>query len=83
MDRNPYATVSCHFCNGKGCYCLPPKLGVHEAECVSCDVCEGSGELHKDDLDKMARHYKADEAFKRAFKSAMVVLLVFRFVLGV
>lgn len=86
---NPYATISCYFCSGDGCYC--PK-GRHKQpideqgrlrlrteaekaalmeECVSCDVCEGSGELSKKDVQKMVDHYKANDEFKKAWKSAM------------
>lgn len=78
---NPYHSVDCHYCNAKGCMCSSPKLGVHDAECVPCDTCEGTGQLDPVELDKMARAYKADEMFKRAWRSALMILICAKFLL--
>lgn len=82
MAKNPYDTIDCHFCNGKGCYCAGKSVKQHDAECVSCDICEGCGQLGVSELNKMAADYKADEQFKRAWKSAMLVLFILNFLLG-
>lgn len=62
--HNPWDSVDCHFCNGKGCYC-EGHLGIHELECVSCDICESTGQMTMDQLDQMARDYQADAAWER------------------
>lgn len=76
---NPYATYPCTFCNG-GCHCTvgthhvlktPEQKALATANCQECDVCQGTGELSAKQLEDMARAYRADEAFKRSWRSAV------------
>lgn len=79
MD-NPYDSYDCHYCEAKGCMC-PGPLGKHTDDCQPCGPCEATGQLSREELNQMARDYKADEQFKRSWKSAMIVLLCVRMVL--
>jgi len=76
---NPYDSYPCHFCNG-GCHCTgdahhlmktEEQRAVDQANCQECDVCEGTGELSVEQLEDLAREYKADEQWKSAWRSAV------------
>lgn len=69
FSENPWATVDCHYCDGKGCEC-PGHLGKHLADCQPCGPCDATGQLFQRELNEMAKSYRADERFKRAWKSA-------------
>jgi hypothetical protein len=73
---NPYDSYPCIYCNG-GCHCTgdahhlmksAEQRAVDEANCERCDVCDGTGELSAEKLEAMAREYKADEAFAKAWR---------------
>lgn len=54
-----------------------PKIRTREEwerdfkDCVSCDICEGTGLISRKAVDQMVEHYKAEDQFKKAWKSAM------------
>ncbi len=39
-------------------------------ECVTCDICEGTGLISRKSVDQMVRHYRDEDQFKKAWKSS-------------
>ena len=39
-------------------------------DCVECDICEGTGLISRKSVDDMVKHYREEDQFKRAWKSA-------------